>query len=256
MPANVMIVVQGQNDAKAALNSVKRDLQGVTNEASRANRMMGGMGKILGTGMKIAAGVAVAAGAAAVGGMVAMGVKGTKIAANFQQQMANVQAIVQASDADLAKLSQRAMDLGIDPNLKVRASEAGAIMEMLGKNGLKVEEIMGGATRATILLANATGSDFAFSADVATDAMQIFNKEASEMEATVASMVTVQQNSKFDMQDYAIAIANGGVVVASAGVEFDEYNALLALTASNFKGGQRAGTSFSYLFRNLFVGDL
>ncbi|MEZ4622076.1 MAG: hypothetical protein R2867_42120 [Caldilineaceae bacterium] len=44
-------------------------------------------------------------------------------------------------------------DLGLDPKLKVSATEAADAIEMLGRNGLRMDDILSGAARSTVLLA-------------------------------------------------------------------------------------------------------
>lgn len=224
-----------------------RGMDQVQNDMSAATRGWNNLESMVTTGAK-AIGTAVVAGFGVFAGVVA---NATKSAASMEQQVANIAAVMRLSADEARQVSNLIKDLGVDPNLKVSAVEAGQAIEMLGKNGMTLEQIMGGAARATILLANATGADFAMSADVATDAMALFKLGADDMEKAVAGIVSVTQMSKFGVEDYRFALASAAPVLSSMGVSFDEFNAALTLSASNFASGRTAGTSWRLLMQNL-----
>lgn len=204
--------------------------------------------------LSIAAGLgkAMVAGAAAAGAALTAFVgSGVKLATDLEDQMAGVRAILGASAEQLDLLKQKTVDLGLDPNLKVSAVEAAAAMEMLARNGLSVEEILGGAAEATILLANATGAEFSDAANIATDAMAIFNIEADQMIAAVDGISAVTASSKFDILDYNNALAQGGGVAATFGVEFDDFNTTIAAISPLFKSGADAGTAYKTMLQRI-----
>lgn len=174
-----------------------------------------------------------------------------KNAAGLEQGVADISAVLGATGEESAKLSKLITDLGIDPKLKVTAFEAAGAIEMLAKNGLDLQEIMGGAARSTVLLSNSTGGDFATSADIATSAMAQFGIKAEDMAKAVDQIVGVTRNSKFDVNDYRLAIAQAGGVAASVGVEFEDFNAILAASSSVFASGSDAGTSFKTFLQRL-----
>lgn len=194
---------------------------------------------------------AVATGTAAFAGLTAAVVTSTQKATDLQQQLSGVAAVTGASNEQITLLRGLVDDLGLDPNLKVSAFEAADAIEMLGRNGLTVQEIMDGAARSTVLLANATGGDFALSADIATDTMALFGISATNMETAVNGITSVVNNSKFSIEDYALALAQGGGVAASVGVEFDDFNTTIAAISPLFASGSDAGTSFKTLLQSL-----
>lgn len=174
-----------------------------------------------------------------------------KNAAGLEQGVADISAVMGATAQESAQLSKLITDLGIDPKLKVTAFEAAGAIEMLAKNGLDLQQIMGGAARSTVLLSNSTGGDFATSADVATSAMSQFKIRAEDMQRAVDQIVGVTRNSKFDINDYRLAISQAGGVAASVGVEFDDFNASIAAIAPLFASGSDAGTSFKTFLQRL-----
>lgn len=191
-------------------------------------------------------GLLVDAGRAAVG-FLADGVTGAR---DLEAQMSGVAAVLGGTQDELAQLQGLVRDLGIDPNLKVSTIEAAQAIEVLAKNGLDMQQILDGAARSTVLLANATGAEFATAADIMTDAASVFNVEASEMIDVVDGISAVTSSSKFDINDYALALANGGATAETAGVSLADFNTTIAAISPSFSSGMTAGTSFkNFLLR-------
>jgi TP901 family phage tail tape measure protein len=171
--------------------------------------------------------------------------------ADFTAQMDGVAAVLGGTQEQAAALGQLAIDLAIDPNLKVNATEAAAAIQNLATAGLTAEQILGGATEATVLLANSTGGDFGQAATVATDVMALFGVEAENMMDAVDGIAAVSNVSKFDLNDYSLALSQAGGVAAISGVSFEDFNAVIAGTSSYFASGSDAGTSFKTFLQRL-----
>lgn len=169
----------------------------------------------------------------------------------LEAQLSSIGAVSGASAAEIQMLKDQIVNLGIDPNLKVSTFEAADAIEMLSRNGLTVTEILDGAAKATVLLANSTGGDFATSADIATDAMSLFGISAEDTLKSVDGITSVVTNSKFDINDYRLALAQAGGVASSVGVEFDDFNTAIAGIAPLFASGSDAGTSFKVMLQRL-----
>jgi TP901 family phage tail tape measure protein len=176
---------------------------------------------------------------------------GVSMAANLELQMDGVQAVMGATVDEVGLLKDEILDLGVDPNLKVSTIEAAEAIEMLGRNGLTTQEILDGAARSTVLLANATDAQFNTAADLATDTMAIFNIEAAEMESAVDGITSVVNNSKFSIEDYALALAQGGGVASDVGVEFEDFNTAIAAISPSFASGADAGTAFKVMLQRM-----
>ena len=195
--------------------------------------------------------VAAVAGAAAVGALGLSIVNATKSAAAMEQQIADIGAVMGLSGREMEAVGALISDLGLDPKLKVSATEAGEAIEALGKNGLTLMQIMNGAARSTVLLANSTGGTFGQAADIATSAMAQFGIKAEEMQSAVNQIVGVTVKSKFTIDDYALAIAQAGGVAASVGVSFTDFNTTIAAISPLFASGSDAGTSFKTFLQTL-----
>lgn len=199
----------------------------------------------------IAAGAAVTGIVALGGAMTATAVSGTQMAMDLESQISGITSVLGESADSVAPLKQAILDLGLNPNLKVSTLEAADAMEALATQGLTMTEIIGGAAEATVLLSNATGGDFAQSANIMADAMNLFGESAGSYQDAVNGVVAVSNVSKFTVNDYALALAQAGGVASSVGVEFNDFNTSIAAISSLFGSGSDAGTSYKTMLSRL-----
>ena len=240
----------GGTEIASLYAKVGADISEFTKEMDKVKGQVNGFEKtasLIGNGAKLAIG----AGAAAIGGLAAGIGIATNAAADMEQAIADISASMNLTSEETGKLNGLITDLGLDPTLKVSAVEAADAIGMLGKNGLTMTQIMDGAAKSSILLANATNDDFALAADVATGVMQQFNIDAADMGRAVDGIIGVTQQSKFGIEDYSLAIAQAGGVAGSVGVSFDDFNAVITATSSSFASGSDAGTSFKTFLQRL-----
>lgn len=164
-----------------------------------------------------------------------------KTAADFEQGMANVKAILAPTASEFQRLSALAEELG--RTTKFTAREAADGMEMLARNGIDAANILGGATDATLKLAAAAGSQLAPAADAITDIMVNFRKSAAELGPVIDQISGTLVNSKLSWDDYRLALGQAGGAAGPLGMSFEDMNAALAATAASFSSGVEAGTS-------------
>ncbi|AWC25450.1 phage tail tape measure protein, TP901 family, core region [Aminobacter sp. MSH1] len=177
-----------------------------------------------------------------------------KTAGAFEASMNRVAAATGATGAEFQALETLARDLGRSTSKS--ASESADMLEMLAKNGLSAEQILGGAAEAAIKLSEATGGELSRSADVATNVMAQFGLEAKDLAKVVDQITAVTLDSQFGFDDYALALGQAGGVAGALGVELTEFNAVIAATSDVFNSGSDAGTSFkSFLTRLVPASD-
>ena len=227
----------------ADVGDFEKGLKGVKSDMSSLEKTSAA----LGTAFKAAFAVGVA-GAVAFGAAIG---KTVKMAADFEQGVADIGAMMTLTDDEAVTLADHIMDLGLDPNLKVSAGEATDAIMALGTAGLSLDQIMNGASKATVLLANATGGDFGEAASIATDVMGQFNIKAENMNAAVNQIVGATVASKFSINDMALAYGQAGGVAGSVGVTFEDFNADLAATSKSFNSGSDAATSWKTYIQRL-----
>ena len=199
---------------------------------------------------------ATAAAAAAVGAFVA---KGISAAADLEAQLDAIvstidKGVIQSfggAEKATSALNDKILELGLDPNLKVTATEAADAIQQLVANGVPLKDVLDGAAHSTVLLANATGADFATAGNIASDVMSIFKLKTDDLAGAVSNISGVVNESKFTINDYRLALAQGGGVASAAGVSFKDFNATIAAISPLFASGSDAGTSFKTLIQDL-----
>lgn len=175
----------------------------------------------------------------------------SKVAGDFESSMNKVEAATGATADQLKELRDAAVAFGKDKTLTSTAAEASETMLSLAKNGLTTTQILGGATKATLKLAAATGGNFDQAANITTDTMQQFGKRAEDMSDVVDKITGALVVSKFSFDDYRLAIGQAGGVAGGLGIKFEDFNTALAATSALFTSGSDAGTSFKTFLTKL-----
>lgn len=249
MGADLEIVIKGKDaGASKALSNVGDEMDGLQKRSSNLlSRGLSPLKDIMMGGLKVAAaGAATGLGALAAG----IGVS-VKAAMDMEQQLADISASMGTTSEETADLKKLITNLGLDPKLKVSATEAADAIGTLGTAGVSVTDILNGAARSTVLLANATGADFGSAAAIASDAMALWKVEAKDLNTVVNGVTSTTIASKFGINDYRLALAAAGGVAATVGVEFDDFNAVIATISPSFSSGSDAGTSFKTFLQRL-----
>lgn len=246
--SELTIILRALDKASKPVGNVTSSVDKLEKQStSTVTRGLNPLKTALGAGIKVAAG----AGVAAIGALTTAIGSSVGKAADLEEQMGGIAAVLNKTKDEVEPLKKLIVDLGLDPNLKVSSIEAAQAIEMLAKNGLQMTDILDGAARSTVLLANATDADFGTAADVATDVMQQFKIEAKDMAKAVNGITSVVNNSKFGITDYQYALASAGGVAATVGVSFDDFNTSIAAISPLFASGSDAGTSFKTFLQRL-----
>jgi len=248
MSNEIEIVIKGKD---VGASKVLVDMKDKVDDLNKAGGMLSnGLDSLRGVmmnGLKVAA----VGATAAISGLVAGIGTSVNAAMNMEQQLADISASMGTTSEETTQLKDLITDLGLDPKLKVSATEAADAIQTLGTAGLSVDEILDGAAKSTVLLANATGADFADAAAIASDAMALWKVKAKDLNAVVNGVTATTIASKFDINDYRLALAQAGGVAATVGVEFDDFNATIAAISPSFGSGSDAGTSFKTMLQRL-----
>lgn len=231
----------------ADVGDYNKGMKGVKDDLSSTQKGFASFQDVVTTGFK-AIGVAAVAAFAVVGAGV---VSAIKAAADFEQGVTDIGAVMNLTGDEAVKLQDHIMDLGLSPDLKVSATEASDAIMSLGTAGLSLNQIMDGASESTVQLSNATGGPMADSAALITDIMSQFNITAEESGRIVDQVTGLTVASKFAFGDAALAISQAGGVAGATGVSFEDFNAILGVTAANFSSGSDAGTSLKTFLTTL-----
>lgn len=232
----ITVALAGLTQALSGFTQIEQQVQGTAQRIDAAGQSL----QRFGGALSLAVSVPLATVGTAVVGF----------GSDFQKAMNDVEAAMQGIRPDqLNALSEAAIKVGRDTNFG--ASDAARGIEMLAKNGVDAEQILGGALQATVAMASAAGTQLAPAADLATDAMANFNIPARDLPKIVDQLAGSMNESKLGFDDYRLAMGQAGGVAGQVGVSFNDFTTAIALTAPAFDKGSDAGTGFKTFLQRL-----
>jgi TP901 family phage tail tape measure protein len=170
------------------------------------------------------------------------------VGANFDDQMAKVQAISGATGDDFDTLRGRALELG--SSTRFSATEAAEGLEYLALAGWDTAEMADGL-EGVLMLASAAGMDLGRTADIVTDTMSAFGIEAAESSSVADMFATTSASANTNVEQLGGALAKAGPILAAMGMDLDEAQAALGMMADQGLKGSRAGTALGAIMRDL-----
>jgi len=215
------------------------DLKQFSGQMENATRSMKKLGqKMQKTGKNLSVGLTVP--------LTALGALSVKTFADFEQELAKVQAISGATGKQMEALRKNAEDLGA--TTRFAASEVAALQLNLSKLGFSPDEILK-STDAILNLALATGEDLGQSATVAASTIRGFGLEASEAGRVADVMAASFSSSALDLNKFQTAMSTVAPVAATAGQTIEDVTGQLSVLVN---AGIDAGTAGTGL-RNILL---
>lgn len=172
--------------------------------------------------------------------IVAFGKSVISVGSDFQAQMSRVQAISDATNEELALLTQTAKDLGAETSFS--ATEAADGMENLASAGFDVNEIIE-AMPGMLDLAASSGEDLATSADIAASVLRGFGLEASEAGHVADVLATNAARTNAAVYDTGEAMKYIAPVANTMGLSLEEVAAAIGILSNSGIKGSQAGTT-------------
>lgn len=180
---------------------------------------------------------------------VSLGVKDTiDTYKTFQQGMANVKAISNASEKDMTALTATAKELG--ETTMFSASQAAEAMENLAMAGWKAENIIKGMP-GLLDLAAAGSVDLATASDVVSSAIAQFRLEADESARIANVLAATATNSKTDVQGLGESLKYAGTMAGSLGYTIEDTALALGLMGNAGVDASSAGSSLRMIFARM-----
>lgn len=224
--------------SETGARTVKREIDAMGAIAQRSNNRLMYWISILKDNIALLGAAGIAAGAALAGLGFAL----------FERNMLAVQVATQATESQMQALNATARRTALEYG--VMANEVALGMDSLARAGVSAAGIQEGAMEAALVMARATGGEIEEGANVAANAMLVYGVAAEEMMRVVQGGAAYINLTTRDLNDYRLAIANAGQVAHSMRIPFEEFNAVLAATASGFSSGATQGTAFrTFLMR-------
>ena len=233
------IKISGQLDRsfQGAIDQADRELRKLYRDAQKQQGFLAGVDGLDAFSDKTFRLVAKGASLAAAG-IAGIGTASVAAGVSFEEQMSSVQAISNASAADMERLNALALEMG--RNTQFSATEAGKGLEYMAMAGWKTDQMIAGLP-SILNLAAASGEDLGEVSDIVTDALTAFgltaedaamfsdvlaeasnasNTDVALMGETFQYVAPVAGALKYSIQDVSIAIglmANSGIKGSQAG---------------------------------------
>ncbi|WP_116777678.1 phage tail tape measure protein, partial [Bacillus thuringiensis] len=161
-------------------------------------------------------------------------------AANFEQGMARVKAISNATDSEFAALSQTAKDLGASTQFS--ATQAAEGLSFLSMAGFKAQDSID-ALPAVLNLAAAGQLDLGRSADIVSNIMTGFGISATDTGHAVDVLTKTMTSANTDLPMLGDAMKYVAPVAASLGISMEDTATAVAKMSDAGIQGSMAGTA-------------
>jgi len=171
-----------------------------------------------------------------------------KLFADFTNQVAILQAVSGASADEVAKLRDRALELG--ETTQFTASQVAQLQINFARVGFDTQAI-DNATESTLDLALATGEDLAESADVVAATLGGYQLSARETKRVNDVLAQSFNSSALQLDTFRESTKNVAPVAASVGIQIEEATASIAALADVGIRGSRSGTALRRVFTDL-----
>ena len=166
----------------------------------------------------------------------------------FEDQMARVKAISNASTKNFEMMRKEAARLG--ETTKYSAREAAAALENLVRNGLSATK----ATKAlssVLQLAGANAIELAEAADIVTNTMNMFEISIDDLTRVNDVLSSTTAKSATNLTDLYEALKYSAPTANLFGIQIEEVNAALGVLANQGIKGSQAGTTLRNVLNSL-----
>lgn len=218
---------------KAELDSAKRKM---TETAATSAVIDKAMSKMKTAFLAAGTGVALGLGYAVKTGM------------DFEAQMSRVGAIAGASESDLQRLKDTAIELGASTSKS--ATEVAIGMEEMAAAGFEVNEIIA-AMPGIIAAAEASGEDMARVTEVVTAALNGFGLEAEEASKVADILAQAANDSAAAVNDFGYAFKYAAPWAKQLGIDIYELSSMIMVMSDAGIKGEQAGTTLRMALQRL-----
>lgn len=164
-------------------------------------------------------------------------------AATFEQVISGAQSALGATNAEMEIVKKTALELGA--NSIYGATNVARAIESLAFAGLSIQEIVGGAAKATIDLAQASGGLISLdeAGRTVANTMRTFGLSAKDATHIANELAGAANRSTIDISDMVTSFKYVGPVAHTAGLSIDDVSIALAELGDRGIRGSTAGTS-------------
>ncbi len=174
----------------------------------------------------------------------------------FDQGIADLQAITGATGKDLDFLRKNAIELGKDTKGgAIQVVEAYKLIASAKPELLENVEALNMVTKSVLTLSKASGMELPESATALTDAMNQFNAPAEEAARYIDAVANGAKYGAAEIPQVTEALLKFGSVAASSNISIEESTALIELLAEKGLKGAEAGTALRNVLLKISAPD-
>jgi TP901 family phage tail tape measure protein len=221
--------------AQASIDNFGKNIDKTTSESAKKSKVAFD-----------AIGLAAVAGSAAIVAAFRSAIKGF---VDYDSALTDVRAATRATESELSALEDAARSAGKTLGFSAREGLKG--IEALSKAGVSNADIMGGALAGALSLAAAGSIDVGVAAETAAAAMTQFGLSGQDAAHVADLLAAAAGKSQGEVNDYAQALNQVGLVASQTGLTIEETTAALAAFGSAGLKGSDAGTSFKTMLLSL-----
>lgn len=234
---------------KEEVRQIEKTLDGVSDTAKQSGGVFGKFGQDVATGIGVGFGVSTVSMVSNAIGMIKDGIATmVETGVEYEATMSKVQAITNSTGAEMAQMSELAMELGAKTSKS--ATESAEAMTYMGMAGWNTQEILSGLP-GVINLSIASGEDLARTSDIVTDNLTAFGMSAEDASYYADVLSYSASNANVTVDSLGESLKYVAPVATGAGVAMEETVAMVSLLGDAGIKGSQAGTTLRSVILNL-----
>lgn len=180
---------------------------------------------------------------------VSMGMKDTiETYRDFEAAMSQVQAVSGATAEEVAKLTDKAKEMGA--TTKFTAEESAQAFNYMAMAGWKTGDMLDGI-EGILSLAAASGEELATTSDIVTDALTAFRMKASDAGHFADVMAAATSNANTTVSGMGETFKYAATMAGTLGYSIEDVALATGLMANSSIKGSMAGTALNTIFTRL-----
>lgn len=232
----------GFRKLKADMIAARVEMDKMRKSAGLLSKGGGGITDMLGKGAALAGGALAAVSVGQIGSGVATQIFG------FEQSLADLKAIANATDGEIKELEKTARDLG--GSTSFTAAQVLDLQTELSKLGFNVPEVKA-LSQSVVNLATALDADAGEAAVILGGQLRAFGKDASHAAEFAEILGATANMSAVDFNDFALMLPKVSKAAAEVGWDFAQLNAALGVLRDQNIRAESAGTGL----RNILLDN-
>lgn len=232
------------NMSKGLLRAAK-NTKGVSDEMMRSTRRVVSMKNKV---SDMASTAVKRLGQVGVAGAGAFAAFSLKTGMDFEAQMSRVQAISGASATELARLTDKAKEMGA--STKFSATESAEAMEYMAMAGWKTDQMVAGLP-GIMHLAAASGEELGTVSDIVTDALTAFGLKAEDSAHFADVLAKASSSASTNVAMMGATFQYAAPVAGALGYSVEDTAVAIGLMANAGIEGEKAGTALRGMLTNL-----